>query len=59
MQNTQNLSLNLQLPAQGPVEIDVQLLSLVGGGLPKSTWGAVEANVSELSPLVQLPKSTW
>lgn len=59
MQNTQNLSLDLQLPAQGPVEIDFQLLNLVGGGLPKGTWGPVEASASALSTSVQLPKGTW
>jgi hypothetical protein len=53
MQNSQISSPKLQVPAQGPVEIDIQLLQLVSGGLPKSGWIVGEAEVSAL------PKSGW
>lgn len=39
----------VSLLVDGPVELSIEQLACVGGGLPKGTWEAEEA----------LPKGTW
>lgn len=44
----------------GPVELDVSMLQVVAGGLPKGTWS--EADVQGLPKgtwIESLPKGTW
>jgi hypothetical protein len=36
-------------PAKGPLELDLALLTLVSGGLPRGTWSDVQG----------LPRGTW
>jgi hypothetical protein len=45
----------------GPVEIDTNLLHLVGGGNPKGTWGVVPTSTeaSTLGGGDSNPKGTW
>jgi len=64
MQNQKSQSLNNQDLAQGPVEIDADMLKHIGGGSPKGTWGpsgdeqgaAPSSNVTAEEPS---PKGTW
>jgi hypothetical protein len=60
MQSQKVLSQETQTQTQGPVEIDAQMLHLIGGGLPKGTWGPGEdATLVATGGETPLPKGTW
>lgn len=66
MQNQKSQSLNTQDLAQGPVEIDAEMLKHIGGGSPKGTWGpsgdeagAAAATTSSVVAEEPSPKGTW
>ncbi len=43
----------VEIRANGPVELDLNTLKFVAGGLPRSGWG------SAAGAIVELPRSGW